>query len=73
LAIKTAEGHPRVNPLVRIASQAMDDMRRIAADFGLTPNGRLRLSGINPPPPPFAIGRPGSVNKLSGSVEETIV
>jgi P27 family predicted phage terminase small subunit len=53
LTIKTAEGHPRVNPLVRIESQAMDDMRRIGAEFGLTPNGRLRLSGTNPPPPPF--------------------
>ena len=31
LTIKTAEGHPRVNPLVRVASQAMDDMRRIGA------------------------------------------
>ena len=50
LTIKTAEGHPRVNPLVRIASQAMDDMRRIGAEFGLSPNARLRLSGINPSP-----------------------
>ena len=48
LTIKTAEGHPRVNPLVRIASQAMDDMRRIGAEFGLSPNARSRLSGINP-------------------------
>jgi P27 family predicted phage terminase small subunit len=52
LTIKTAEGHPRVNPLVRIASQAMADMQRIGAQFGLTPSGRLRLSGIKPPPPP---------------------
>jgi phage terminase small subunit len=29
LTIKTAEGHPRVNPLVRIASQAMADMQRM--------------------------------------------
>ena len=33
LTIKTAEGHPRVNPLVRVASQAMDDMRRIGAEW----------------------------------------
>jgi P27 family predicted phage terminase small subunit len=52
LTIKTTEGHPRVNPLVRIASQAMDDMRRIGAEFGLSPNARLRLSGITPSPPP---------------------
>jgi len=52
LTIKTAEGHSRVNPLVRIASQAMADMQRIGAQFGLTPSGRLRLSGIKPPAPP---------------------
>jgi len=52
LTIKTTKGHPRVNPLVRIASQAMDDMRRIGAEFGLSPNARLRLSSINAPPSP---------------------
>jgi P27 family predicted phage terminase small subunit len=52
LTIKTAEGHPRVKPLVRIASQVMDDMRRIGAEFGLSPNARLRLSGITPLPSP---------------------
>ena len=52
LTIKTAEGHPRVNPLVRIASQAMADMQRIGAQFGLSPNARLRLTGITPPPQP---------------------
>jgi phage terminase small subunit len=43
-----ARGHPRINPLMRIASQAMADMQRIGAQFGLTPSGRLRLSGIEP-------------------------
>jgi len=52
LTIKTAEGHPRLNPLVRITSRAMDDMRRIGAEFGLSPNARLRLSGITPPARP---------------------
>ncbi len=52
LTIETAEGHQRVNPLVRISSQAMNDMLRYGAAFGLTPSGRLRLSGINPPAPP---------------------
>jgi P27 family predicted phage terminase small subunit len=52
LTIKTAKGHPRVNPLVRIASQAMADMQRIGAQFGLSPNARLRLCGIEPPSPP---------------------
>jgi len=30
----------------------MDDMRRIGAEFGLSPNARLRLSGITPPARP---------------------
>ncbi len=64
LTIKTTEGHPRVNPLVRIASQAMDDMRRIGAEFGLSPNARLRLrvqTDIREEPPfvPFASRRRG--------------
>jgi P27 family predicted phage terminase small subunit len=50
LTIKTAEGQPRINPLVRIASQAMADMQRIGAQFGLSP--KLRLTGITPPPQP---------------------
>jgi len=41
-----------MNPLLRIASQAMNDMQRIGSEFGLTPSGRLRLSGISPPPGP---------------------
>jgi P27 family predicted phage terminase small subunit len=52
LTIKGSAGSQVTNPLLRIASQAMDDMRRIGAEFGLTPNARLRLSGITPPPPP---------------------
>jgi P27 family predicted phage terminase small subunit len=56
LTIKTAKGHPRINPLVRIASQAMTDMQRIGAQFGLSPNARLRLSGIEPPSPPSKFG-----------------
>ena len=29
----------------------MNDTLRIGAQFGLTPTGRLRLSGMEPPPP----------------------
>jgi P27 family predicted phage terminase small subunit len=52
LTIKGSAGSQVTNPLLRIASQAMNDMQRIGAQFGLTPNGRLRLSGIKPPPAP---------------------
>ena len=52
LTIEGSAGNQVTNPLLRIASQAMNDMQRIGAQFGLTPNGRLRLSGIKPPPSP---------------------
>jgi P27 family predicted phage terminase small subunit len=52
LTVEGSAGNQVTNPLLRIASRAMADMQRIGAQFGLTPNGRLRLSGINPPPPP---------------------
>jgi P27 family predicted phage terminase small subunit len=52
LTVKGSAGSQITNPLLRIASQAMDDMQRIGAQFGLSPNARLRLSGINPAPPP---------------------
>jgi P27 family predicted phage terminase small subunit len=52
LTVKGSAGSQVKNPLLRIASQAMNDMQRIGAQFGLTPSGRLRLSGIEPPPPP---------------------
>ncbi|MGX9426401.1 MULTISPECIES: phage terminase small subunit P27 family [Bradyrhizobium] len=52
LTIEGSAGSQVTNPLLRIASQAMADMQRLGAQFGLTPSGRLRLSGITPPPPP---------------------
>jgi P27 family predicted phage terminase small subunit len=52
LTIKGGAGSQVMNPLLRIASQAMADMQRIGGQFGLTPSGRLRLSGIKPPPSP---------------------
>jgi P27 family predicted phage terminase small subunit len=52
LTINGSAGSQVTNPLVRIASQAMNDMQGIGAQFGLTPSGRLRLSGIKPLPAP---------------------
>ena len=52
LTVEGSAGNHVTNPLLRIASRAMADMQRIGAQFGLTPSGRLRLSGIKPPPPP---------------------
>jgi P27 family predicted phage terminase small subunit len=52
LTIKGSAGNQVINPLLRIARQASNDMLRYGAAFGLTPNGRLRLSGIKPPSTP---------------------
>ncbi|WP_234680325.1 phage terminase small subunit P27 family [Bradyrhizobium monzae] len=50
LTFTTKTGQRRVNPLIRIASQAQADMLKFGSAFGLTPVGRLRLSGVTPPP-----------------------
>jgi P27 family predicted phage terminase small subunit len=50
LTIEGSAGSQVTNPLLRIASSARADMQRIGTQFGLTPNGRLRLSGIKPLP-----------------------
>jgi P27 family predicted phage terminase small subunit len=52
LTIKGSAGNQVTNPLLRIASQARADTQRMGSAFGLTPNGRLRLSGVNPQPSP---------------------
>ena len=56
LTIKGSAGSQVTNPLLRIASQAMND----SAQFGLTPTGQLRFSGMEPPPGP---------NKFEGELE----
>jgi P27 family predicted phage terminase small subunit len=51
LLIKTPDG-PKPNPLTKIASCAASDMLRAAAEFGLTPVARARISrgpGWQPP------------------------
>jgi P27 family predicted phage terminase small subunit len=41
---KGGEGQARVNPLVRIASEAAADMIRVAAEFGFSPAARSRVA-----------------------------
>jgi P27 family predicted phage terminase small subunit len=43
LLIKTTDGNARRNPLIKIASDAAEDMLRFAGEFGLTPVARTRL------------------------------
>jgi P27 family predicted phage terminase small subunit len=52
LLIKSADGTPRANPLVAIASRAAAAMLLVASEFGMTPIARSRLAaGINSQPP----------------------
>ena len=44
LLVKGSAGNPMSNPLVKIARNATNDMVRFAAEFGLTPVARSRLS-----------------------------
>lgn len=39
------------NPYLSVANRAMEQMSRIAAEFGMTPSGRARLD-VEPAPPP---------------------
>jgi P27 family predicted phage terminase small subunit len=45
LMIKTTNGNAVQNPLVGTANKAMADMVRYAAEFGMTPSARSRISG----------------------------
>lgn len=52
LLIKSTDGNPRRNPLVKIAADAADDMVRYASEFAMTPIARSRLAaGIGGQPP----------------------
>ena len=44
LLIKTKEGNAIQNPLVGIANKARNDVVRFAAEFGMTPSARSRVS-----------------------------
>lgn len=44
LIIKTQSGNMIQNPLVGVANKAMSDMMRYAAEFGMTPSARSRVS-----------------------------
>jgi P27 family predicted phage terminase small subunit len=55
LIVKTKSGNLIQNPLVGAANKAMADMVRYAAEFGLTPSARTRVSGLSDAGPnPFA-------------------
>lgn len=46
LVIRTKSGNAIQNPLVGTANKAMADMVRYAAEFGLTPSSRSRVSAV---------------------------
>jgi P27 family predicted phage terminase small subunit len=61
LLIKTMEGNPRRNPLVKIVADSADAMVRYAGEFGMTPLARSRLAaGIG--------GQPAGPSKFDGLI-----
>jgi P27 family predicted phage terminase small subunit len=58
LLIRSADGTPRRNPLVKVAADAGADMLRFANDLGIGPAARARLaaSGWEPPRAPSKFG-----------------
>jgi len=56
LMIKTQSGNAIQNPLVGSANKAMADMVRYAAEFGMTPSARSRITaiGVSDEQDPFA-------------------
>ncbi len=55
LIVMTKSGNLIQNPLVGTANKAMADMVRYAAEFGMTPSARTRVSGLSDiGPNPFA-------------------
>ena len=47
----THNGYPIVNPWATISKQAVDQMARFIAEFGLTPASRTRIAAPNPEEP----------------------
>jgi P27 family predicted phage terminase small subunit len=45
----THNGYPIVNPWQTISKQAVDQMSRFLAEFGLTPAARTRINAPHPP------------------------
>lgn len=56
LVVKTAEGNLRRNPLVQIAADAAAAMVKYAAEFGLTPAARSRVSAAKGSAPESKFG-----------------
>jgi P27 family predicted phage terminase small subunit len=51
LLIKTTDGNPRRNPVMKIAADSANAMLRYAGEFGLTPVARSRLGAAGWEPP----------------------
>ena len=52
LMVKAASGSAMQNPIVLTIRQAGNDMVRYAAEFGLSPAARSRISGLDDPQNP---------------------
>jgi P27 family predicted phage terminase small subunit len=42
--VRGSEGNPIMNPYLRVASRALDQMKAMLIEFGMTPSSRSRVS-----------------------------
>jgi P27 family predicted phage terminase small subunit len=52
ILIKGALGEPMINPLLKIINSALDGMRKICSDFGMTPSSRSKVKAATKPEEP---------------------
>ena len=57
LIIKTTNGNFIQNPIVGIANQAMEHMRKFLIEFGMTPAARTRVAGKKQEPKESGFGK----------------
>lgn len=43
LVVKAPSGYPMQNPYLAISNRALEDIRKFAAEFGMTPSSRTRI------------------------------
>lgn len=50
LVVKAPSGYPMQNPYLAISNRALEDIRKFAAEFGMTPASRTRVRPDDTPP-----------------------
>ena len=57
VVLKSPNGYPLQSPYLAIANKAMEQMRALLSEFGMSPSSRARVHAIPPPPEDSALER----------------